>query len=105
MPGRMLFEKIWTQHIAAELSGGLSLLSIDRHFLHDLEGGPNFIRLEKLGYRVTQRKPVVVKQTPTNAPGVHQRVNQRSPIHSQAHPINIGHVVVFAADFAAMRSF
>jgi 3-isopropylmalate/(R)-2-methylmalate dehydratase large subunit len=52
MPGRTLFEKIWTQHVAAELSSDLSLLSIDRHFLHDLEGGPNFIRLEKLGYRV-----------------------------------------------------
>jgi 3-isopropylmalate/(R)-2-methylmalate dehydratase large subunit len=52
MPGRTLFEKIWTQHVAAELSGDLSLLSIDRHFLHDLEGGPNFIRLEKLGYQV-----------------------------------------------------
>jgi 3-isopropylmalate/(R)-2-methylmalate dehydratase large subunit len=27
-------------------------LAIDRHFLHDLEGGPNFMRLAKLGYRV-----------------------------------------------------
>ena len=52
MPGRTLFEKIWTQHVVAELSGELSLLAIDRHFLHDLEGGPNFIRLAKLGYRV-----------------------------------------------------
>jgi 3-isopropylmalate/(R)-2-methylmalate dehydratase large subunit len=52
MPGRTLFEKIWTQHAVAELSGDLSLLSIDRHYLHDLEGGPNFMRLEKLGYRV-----------------------------------------------------
>jgi 3-isopropylmalate/(R)-2-methylmalate dehydratase large subunit len=52
MPGRTLFEKIWTQHVVVELSGDLSLLLIDRHFLHDLEGGPNFIRLEKLGYGV-----------------------------------------------------
>jgi len=52
MPGRTLFEKIWTQHAVAELSNELSLLAIDRHFLHDLEGGPNFIRLAKLGYRV-----------------------------------------------------
>jgi 3-isopropylmalate/(R)-2-methylmalate dehydratase large subunit len=52
MPGRTLFEKIWTQHVVAEVSGELSLLSIDRHFLHDLEGGPNFARLAKLGYRV-----------------------------------------------------
>jgi 3-isopropylmalate/(R)-2-methylmalate dehydratase large subunit len=52
MPGVTLFQKIWMQHVVAELSGELSLLSIDRHFLHDLEGGPNFIRLAKLGYRV-----------------------------------------------------
>jgi 3-isopropylmalate/(R)-2-methylmalate dehydratase large subunit len=52
MPGRTLFEKIWTQHAVAELSNELSLLAIDRHFLHDLEGGPNFMRLAKLGYRV-----------------------------------------------------
>ena len=52
MPGRTLFEKIWTLHAVAELSSELSLLAIDRHFLHDLEGGPNFIRLAKLGYRV-----------------------------------------------------
>ena len=42
MPGRTLFEKIWTQHVVAELSSDLSLLTIDRHFLHDLEAGPNF---------------------------------------------------------------
>lgn len=52
MPGRTLFEKIWTRHAVAELSSELSLLAIDRHFLHDLEGGPNFMRLAKLGYRV-----------------------------------------------------
>ena len=52
MPGRTLFEKIWTQHVVSELSSDLSLLTIDRHFLHDLEAGPNFIRLAKLGYRV-----------------------------------------------------
>lgn len=58
-----------------------------------------------LAFRVTRRKPVVVKPTGTNAPGSHQRVNQRSPVHERAHPINIGHVVLFANDFAAMRSF
>ena len=58
-----------------------------------------------LAFRVTRRKPFVVKPTGTNAPGSHQRVNQRSPVHERAFPINIGHVVLFADDFAAMRSF
>jgi catechol 2,3-dioxygenase-like lactoylglutathione lyase family enzyme len=58
-----------------------------------------------LAFRVSRRSPIVVKPTPNNAPGTHQRVDQRSPIHDRAHPINIGHVVVFANDFAAMRAF
>jgi catechol 2,3-dioxygenase-like lactoylglutathione lyase family enzyme len=58
-----------------------------------------------LAFRVSKRTPITVKPTPPNAPGSHQRVNQRSPVHDQAHPINIGHVVMFAADFAPMRSF
>jgi catechol 2,3-dioxygenase-like lactoylglutathione lyase family enzyme len=58
-----------------------------------------------LAFRVTRRKPMVIKPTGANAPGSHQRVNQRSPVHERAHPINIGHVVLFANDFAAMRSF
>lgn len=55
--------------------------------------------------RVSTRSPVVIQPTPPNAPGAHQRVNQRSPIYDRAHPINIGHVVLFAADFVAMRAF
>ncbi len=58
-----------------------------------------------LAFRVSKRKPFAVKPTAPNAPGTHQRVNQRSPIHDRAHPINIGHIVLFAADFAAMRAF
>jgi 3-isopropylmalate/(R)-2-methylmalate dehydratase large subunit len=52
MPGTTLFEKIWIEHVVAPLSSDVSLLSIDRHFIHDLEGGPNFAKLAKLGYSV-----------------------------------------------------
>ncbi|MGA2940428.1 MAG: VOC family protein, partial [Xanthobacteraceae bacterium] len=58
-----------------------------------------------IAFRVSKRTPIVVKPTPPNAPGSHQRVNQRSPVYERAHPINIGHVVMFASDFAAMRAF
>lgn len=58
-----------------------------------------------LAFRVSQRTPIVVKPTLPNAPGTHQRINQRSPVHERAYPINIGHVVLFAADFQAMRAF
>jgi catechol 2,3-dioxygenase-like lactoylglutathione lyase family enzyme len=58
-----------------------------------------------LAFRVTRRTPIAVKPTATNAPGSHRRIDQRSPVHERAFPINIGHVVVFANDFAGMRSF
>ena len=58
-----------------------------------------------IAFCVSKRTPITVKPTAPNAPGSHQRVNQRSPIYERAHPINIGHVVMFASDFAAMRAF
>jgi 3-isopropylmalate/(R)-2-methylmalate dehydratase large subunit len=50
--GRTLFDKLWERHVVEELEGGVSLLHIDRHYLHDLEAGPGLERLAKNGYRV-----------------------------------------------------
>jgi 3-isopropylmalate/(R)-2-methylmalate dehydratase large subunit len=79
MPGQTLFEKIWAQHVVAELSGGLCLLSIDRNYLHDLEAGPNFARLTKSGYRV--HDPALTYAMPdhaiSSAPG---RATDTNPI-------------------------
>lgn len=49
---RTLFEKIWSSHVVAELSGGVSLLAIDRHLLHDLEGGASLRRIADRGLKV-----------------------------------------------------
>ena len=35
---KTLFDKIWDQHVIADLGQGLSLLYVDRHLLHDLSG-------------------------------------------------------------------
>src|ERR1039458_9387968 len=35
---RTLVQKIWDAHVVAELGGGLDLLHIDRHLIHDLSG-------------------------------------------------------------------
>ncbi len=63
---------------------------------------PNGLRLS---FRVSRRQPMTVEPTPVNAPGAHNRVDRRSPVHDRAEPITIGHVVLFASDFAAMRGF
>ena len=58
-----------------------------------------------LGFRVTRRRKVEVAPTPVNGPGVPQRIDRRSPVHDHAEPVQIGHIVLFAGDFAAMRAF
>ncbi|MFT8675471.1 MAG: VOC family protein [Acetobacter sp.] len=58
-----------------------------------------------LAFRVSRRRPVVGTPMLPNAPGACHRVDQRGPVYTQADPIQIGHVVVFGADFAAMRAF
>jgi 3-isopropylmalate/(R)-2-methylmalate dehydratase large subunit len=38
--------------VVTELPGGVSLLAIDRHFLHDLEGGASMRRIADRGLKV-----------------------------------------------------
>ncbi len=54
---------------------------------------------------VSRRRKVVAQPTPVNAPGNPARIDRRSPVHTRVEPIKIGHVVLFAGDFAAMRAF
>jgi len=60
-----LFDKVWSSHVVAELSGGVSLLAIDRHLLHDLEAGPGFTRLADKGYSI--RNPELTFATPDHS--------------------------------------
>jgi len=39
MPGRTMFEKVWSEHVVAALAPGVDLLHVDRHLQHDLGGG------------------------------------------------------------------
>jgi catechol 2,3-dioxygenase-like lactoylglutathione lyase family enzyme len=58
-----------------------------------------------LAFRVSQRRAMTVAPTPANAPGAPGRIDRRSPIYDRADPIQIGHIVLFANDFPAMRAF
>src|ERR1700755_2214222 len=49
-PGpRTLFEKIWDQHVIADLGDGSSLLHIDRHIIHEITSARAFENLRKAG--------------------------------------------------------
>jgi catechol-2,3-dioxygenase len=106
-PGNTVREVIWGAASEAELSKTVEALRGLPGFRVGADGLPRVTDPNgmSLAFRVTRRTPMVVKPTAPNAPGSHQRVNQRSPVHERAYPINIGHVVVFANDFQAMRSF
>jgi 3-isopropylmalate/(R)-2-methylmalate dehydratase large subunit len=47
-----LFEKIWQQHLVAEMAGGSALIAIDRVFLHERTGSIALKSLHEAGRRV-----------------------------------------------------
>ena len=49
---RTLFDKVWSSHVVTKLSGGVSLLAVDRHLLHDLEGGGSLTRIADRSLKV-----------------------------------------------------
>ncbi len=50
--GRTLFDKIWDEHVVADMGGGVALMHVDLHLMHDLGGGPGLKDLADKGYRV-----------------------------------------------------
>ncbi len=52
MTGLSLFEKLWRQHLVAELDEGDSLIHIDRVFLHERTGGVALQALAEAGHSV-----------------------------------------------------
>ena len=47
-----LFDKVWDAHVVAELGGGVDLLHVDRHLLHDLGGGKALAEIAGRGLSV-----------------------------------------------------
>jgi len=46
---RTLFDKVWSQHVVAEMGGGTSLIAIDRIFLHERTGSIALKSLREAG--------------------------------------------------------
>jgi 3-isopropylmalate/(R)-2-methylmalate dehydratase large subunit len=47
-----LFEKIWNEHVVAELGDGVTLLHIDRHIIHEITSARGFENLRRDGRTV-----------------------------------------------------
>ncbi len=95
-PGSTLREVVWgvadaasLAALAARLRGLLAFEERD-----GLPGcrDPNGLQLR---FRVSRRRPVSVKGSPLNTCDASPRVDEPSPVYERAHPVRIGHVVLF----------
>ena len=68
--GSTLFDKLWDQHVIADLGGGIALLHVDRHFFTDLHS-PEFKLLQDrgLGVRNPEMTLSVADHVVSSAPG------------------------------------
>ena len=57
-----LFEKVWRDHLIADLGAGFGLLHVDRHLLHDLSGPAGLRAITQRGLPV--RRPDLTFATP-----------------------------------------
>ncbi|MGQ0740009.1 MAG: 3-isopropylmalate dehydratase large subunit [Bacteroidota bacterium] len=57
--GKTLFEKIWEKHIVRTIDGGLSVLYIDKHFIHEVTSPQAFTGLNNRGIKVFRPRQVV----------------------------------------------
>jgi catechol 2,3-dioxygenase-like lactoylglutathione lyase family enzyme len=106
-PGNTLREVAWGVPDEAALGRALDRLRAKGALAQGPDGAPRAVDPNglTLPFRVSRRRPVSVTPTPVNAPGNPARVDRRSPVHQGAKPIKLGHIVLFAADFPAMRTF
>jgi 3-isopropylmalate/(R)-2-methylmalate dehydratase large subunit len=56
--GTTFFEKVWRDHVIAELGGDTALLQIDRLFLHEMSGGPALTAMTQSGRAPASRAQV-----------------------------------------------
>jgi len=63
--GATLFDKVWAEHVVDATAGGVDLLHIDRHLMHDLNGVGGLREVARLGYRI--RNPELIFLTPDHA--------------------------------------
>jgi 3-isopropylmalate/(R)-2-methylmalate dehydratase large subunit len=70
-PPRTFFEKVWSDHVIADLGDDTALLQIDRLFLHEMNGSKVMLAMEASGRKPASNGQVysVIDHTPSTRPG------------------------------------
>ncbi len=78
MSGKTLFDKVWEQHVVAQVEDGPSMLYIDKHFIHEVTSPQAFNGLRRRGIPVF-RPERTVATADHNVP----TINQHLPIKDE----------------------
>ncbi len=84
-----MFDKVWRDHVVADLGGGSFLLHVDRHMLHELSPPVAFSNMRRLGRKVrTPRLNIgvqdhVVSTRPGRSGGMEAQHNRLIDAHRQ----------------------
>ena len=108
--GPTLREVVWGVESAADLDRYAAAIAQDPGFVDgNVDGGrrigctdPNGLAVR---LQVTRKRAVALDCAAMNTWSEKPRVNQPSPIYERATPIEVGHVVFFAADVKACEAF
>lgn len=82
--GKTLFDKIWEKHVVKQIDGGLSVVYIDKHFIHEVTSPQAFTGLNKRGIKVFRPKQVVATAD-HNVP----TLNQHLPIKEELSRLQV----------------
>lgn len=57
--GKTLFDKVWDAHVVKSLEGGIDVLYIDRHLIHEVTSPQAFAELENRGLELFRKDQIV----------------------------------------------
>lgn len=57
--GKTLFDKVWDAHVVKDISGGMQVLYIDHHLIHEVTSPQAFAELEKRGLTIFRKGQMV----------------------------------------------
>ena len=94
-----LFDKIWDSHVVEELPGGMHVLYIDRHYIHEVTSPQAFEYLHKRGAVVFRRRKITAIPD-HNVPTVNQHLpvadnESRAQLEALARYCNQYHIPIY----------